>query len=265
MFPSSYPACYFRNEGFSLTGKEIELPWQPRAQHPFIYIGFDVRLAKSFIRSGKFFFQSKLCPRSIWYGVWFSDQKLRRAKKTQGESIAICHCHQYIDTPTAHPLHIFFYQAQLAFHHQSSWWLSLAFSASFFFYSEAKLALRSSHSFRFPFASSSRHLSPFLCFSIRLWNTLPASAISQSRSVSSFRSFLHSFYKADKFSLGLQLSLRPELVHLFFLLLVCFDFSSLGLRSSFFLFFFLYLFLSFSLLVFPVVLFLLYYRGESPD
>ena len=44
---------------------------------------------------------------------------------------------------------------------------------------------------------------PFLCDSIRLWNTLPASAISQSRSVSSFRSFLHSFYKADKFSLGL--------------------------------------------------------------
>ena len=82
LFPSSYPARYFRNEGFSLTGKEIELPWQPRAQHPFVYIGFDVRLAKSFIRSGKFFFfQSKLCPRSIWYGVWFSDQKLRRAKK----------------------------------------------------------------------------------------------------------------------------------------------------------------------------------------
>ena len=66
-----------------------------------------------------------------------------------------------------------------------------------------EIVLRSSHSFRFPFASSSRHLSSFLCFSIRLWNTLPASAISQSRSVSSFRSFLHSFYKADKFSLGL--------------------------------------------------------------
>ena len=98
---------------------------------PKLYIGFDVRLAKSFIRSGNFFFQSKLCPRSIWYGVWISDQKLRRAKKTQGESIAICHCHQYIDTPTAHPLHIFFYQAQLAFHHQSSWCLSLAFSAFF--------------------------------------------------------------------------------------------------------------------------------------
>ena len=55
-------------------------------------------------------------------------------------------------------------------------------------------------------------------------------------------------------------------MHLSFLLLVCFDFSSFGLRSSFFfLFFFLYLFLSFSLPVFPVVLFLLYYRGESPD
>ena len=66
-----------------------------------------------------------------------------------------------------------------------------------------EIVLRSSHSFRFPFASSSRHLSSFLCFSIRLWNTLPASAISQSSSVSSFRSFLHSFYKADKFSLGL--------------------------------------------------------------
>ena len=66
-----------------------------------------------------------------------------------------------------------------------------------------EIVLRSSHSLRFPFASSSRHLSSFLCFSIRLWNTLPASAISQSRSVSSFRSFLCSFYKADKFSLGL--------------------------------------------------------------
>ena len=28
-----------------------------------------------------FFFQAKLCPRSIWCGGWFSDQKLRRAKK----------------------------------------------------------------------------------------------------------------------------------------------------------------------------------------
>ena len=33
LFPSSYPARYFRNEGFSLTGKEIELPWQPRPQN----------------------------------------------------------------------------------------------------------------------------------------------------------------------------------------------------------------------------------------
>ena len=35
LFPSSYPARFFRNEGFSLTGKEIELPWQPRPHHPF--------------------------------------------------------------------------------------------------------------------------------------------------------------------------------------------------------------------------------------
>ena len=78
------------------------------------------------------FFSSQNCVLGrVWYGVWFSDQKLRRAKKTQVESIAICHCHQYIDTPTAHPLHIFFYQAQLAFHYQSSWYLSLAFSAFF--------------------------------------------------------------------------------------------------------------------------------------
>ena len=41
----------------------------------------------------------------------------------------------------------------------------------------------SSHSFRFPSAISSWHLSSFLCFSIGLWNNLPASAISQSHSV----------------------------------------------------------------------------------
>ena len=48
-------------------------------------------------------------------------------------------------------------------------------------HTRTEIVLRSSHSFRFPFASSSRHLSSFLCFSICLWNTLPASAISQSR------------------------------------------------------------------------------------
>ena len=81
MFPSSYPARYFRNEGFILTGKEIELPWQPRAQHPFIYIGFYVRLAKSFNRSGKIFFQSKLCHRSIWRGCGFPIRNLEGQKK----------------------------------------------------------------------------------------------------------------------------------------------------------------------------------------
>ena len=132
MFPSSYPARYFRNEGFSLTGKEIELPWQLRAQHPFKNIGFDVRLAKSFIRSGKFFSSQNCVLGRYGTGCGFPIRNLE-GQKTQVESIAICHCHQYIDTPTAHPLHIFFYQAQLAFHHQSSWCLSLAFSASFFF------------------------------------------------------------------------------------------------------------------------------------
>ena len=63
----------------------------------------------------------------------------------------------------------------------------------------------------------------------------------------------------------MSLTFSPELVHLSFLLLVCFDFSSFGLRSSFFLFFFLYIFVSFSLPFFPVDLFVLYYRGESPD
>ena len=123
-----------------------------------------------------------------------------------------------------------------------------------------EIVLRSSHSFQFPFASSSRHLSSFLCFSIRLWNTLPATAISQSRSVSSFRSFLHSFYKADKFICFVS----PELVDLSFLLLVCFDFSP-SVFPRVFSFLFLYLFLPFSLSFFPVVLFLLYNRGESPD
>ena len=82
LFPSPYPARYFRNEGFSLTGKEIELPWQQRPQHPFMYIGFDVRLAKSFNRSGNFF-QSKLCPRSIWYGCGFPIGNLERQKNAR--------------------------------------------------------------------------------------------------------------------------------------------------------------------------------------
>ena len=50
--------------------------------------------------------------------------------------------------------------------------------------------LRSSHLFRFPSATSSQHLSSFLCLSIGLWNNLLASAISQCHSVSFFRSFL---------------------------------------------------------------------------
>ena len=52
-------------------------------------------------------------------------------------------------------------------------------------------------------------------------------------------------------------------MHLSSLLLVCFDFSSFCFRSSFFLFLIIYLFLSFSLPFFPVVLFLVYYIEES--
>ena len=50
--------------------------------------------------------------------------------------------------------------------------------------------LRSSDSFCFPSATSSQHLSSFLCFSVGLWNNLLASDISQSHSVSSVRSLL---------------------------------------------------------------------------
>ena len=53
-----------------------------------------------------------------------------------------------------------------------------------------------------PSASSGWRLSSFLdlsFLSIRLWDSLPASALSQRRGVSPFRSFLHSFYNADTF------------------------------------------------------------------
>ena len=89
------------------------------------------------------------------------------------------------------------------------------------------------------------------CSSNRLWNNLPASAIISLRvaSVSSCRSFLHSFYKADKFSLiGLQLSVLNWRV-LLSLVLSDLNSFSFDLRSSFFccFFFFLcrYIFLSF--------------------
>ena len=64
------------------------------------------------------------------------------------------------------------------------------------------IAFRSSHSFQFPFASSGRHLSVLWSFSIRLWNTLPASAISQSR---------HCFFLKDH---NLSLSRQSRLKNL---------------------------------------------------
>ena len=65
------------------------------------------------------------------------------------------------------------------------------------------MALRTPHSTRFPSVTSSRHLSSFLCTTIPVWNSLPASAVSQCRNVSSFKSFLRCFFEADKFKFGL--------------------------------------------------------------
>ena len=83
LFPSSYPARYFRNEGFSLTGKEIELPWQPRPQHLFMYIGFDVRLAKRFNRSGKFFFSQNCVVGRYGTGCGFPIRNLEGQKNAR--------------------------------------------------------------------------------------------------------------------------------------------------------------------------------------
>ena len=59
------------------------------------------------------------------------------------------------------------------------------------------------HSFRFPSASSSRHLSSFLCQTIPIWNRLPSSVIS-STSLSSFRSAVRRHFVSDMFTYGLS-------------------------------------------------------------
>ena len=59
------------------------------------------------------------------------------------------------------------------------------------------------HSFRFPSASSSRHLSSFLCQTVPIWNRLPSSVI-PSTSPSSFRSAVRRFFVSDMFSYGLS-------------------------------------------------------------
>lgn len=64
------------------------------------------------------------------------------------------------------------------------------------------MASRSSHALRFPRASTSRHLSSFLCYTIPLWNHLP-SCIVNSKTKSSFCSALRSHFSPDKFTLGL--------------------------------------------------------------
>ena len=59
------------------------------------------------------------------------------------------------------------------------------------------------HSFRFPSASSSRHLSSFLCQTVPIWNRLPSSVIS-STSLSSFRSAVRRHFVSDMFTYGLS-------------------------------------------------------------
>ena len=61
------------------------------------------------------------------------------------------------------------------------------------------------HSFRFPSASSSRHLLSFLCETVPIWNKLPSSVIS-STSLSSFRSAVRRYFVSDMFSYGLSRS-----------------------------------------------------------
>ena len=52
------------------------------------------------------------------------------------------------------------------------------------------------HSFHFPSASSSRHLSSFLCQTVPIWNRLPSSVIS-STFLSSFRSAVRRHFVSD--------------------------------------------------------------------
>ena len=59
------------------------------------------------------------------------------------------------------------------------------------------------HSFRFPSASSSRHLSSFLCQTVPIWNRLPSSVIS-STSLSSFQSAVRRHFVSDMFTYGLS-------------------------------------------------------------
>ena len=57
--------------------------------------------------------------------------------------------------------------------------------------------------FRFPSASSSRHLSSFLCQTVAIWNRLPYSVIS-STSLSSLRSAVRRYFISGMFSYGLS-------------------------------------------------------------
>ena len=60
-----------------------EMKWQPRAQHPFIYIGFDVRLAKSFNGSGKKFFSQNCVLGRYGTGCGFPIRNLEGQKNAR--------------------------------------------------------------------------------------------------------------------------------------------------------------------------------------
>ena len=81
MLVSKLVSCpLFQNEGFSLTGKRSS--WHGNRELSILL--YTLVLTSVWLKAStdlEICFRSKLCPRSIWCSVWFSDQKLRRAKK----------------------------------------------------------------------------------------------------------------------------------------------------------------------------------------
>ena len=108
------------------------------------------------------------------------------------------------------------------------------------------------HSFRFPSASSSRHLSSFLCQTVPIWNRLPSFVIS-STSLSSFRSEVRRYFVSDMFTY----------VHLWSLLVIfSHSFRRLPHFICIFVFMFQHLFCS---LFFCVCVVISFPRGKAAD
>ena len=81
--------------------------------------------------------------------------------------------------------------------------------------------LRSSHSLRFPAATSSRHLSSFLCKTIPVWNRLSPSIFVSVTSSSSFQRHRRTLFADDCFSVGLQAPMLFCISQLLQLLSLC--------------------------------------------